>query len=70
MPSQMQQPWQQRPTAYSIFAIPTQAYSAADFLVDAKAEMADIVAAGKVPLLVGGSMMYFKVLLEGLSELT
>ena len=48
---------------------PTQAYSAADFLVDAKAEMADIVAAGKVPLLVGGSMMYFKVLLEGLSDL-
>ena len=48
---------------------PAQAYSAADFLVDAKAEMADIVAAGKVPLLVGGSMMYFKVLLEGLSDL-
>lgn len=48
---------------------PAQAYSAADFLVDAKAAMADAAASGKVPLLVGGSMMYFKVLLEGLSEL-
>ncbi len=48
---------------------PEQAYSAADFLADAKAEMADIVASGKIPLLVGGSMMYFKVLLEGLSDL-
>ena len=48
---------------------PAQAYSAADFLADAKAEIADIVAAGKIPLLVGGSMMYFKVLLEGLSNL-
>ena len=48
---------------------PAQAYSAADFLIDARAEMESIVAAGKVPLLVGGSMMYFKVLLEGLSDL-
>jgi tRNA dimethylallyltransferase len=48
---------------------PQQVYTAADFLVDAKAEMASIVAAGKIPLLVGGSMMYFKILLEGLSDL-
>ena len=48
---------------------PAQAYSAADFLADAKAEIEDIVGAGKIPLLVGGSMMYFKVLLEGLSHL-
>jgi len=48
---------------------PQQGYTAADFLVDAKAEMASIVAAGKIPLLVGGSMMYFKILLEGLSDL-
>jgi tRNA dimethylallyltransferase len=48
---------------------PAQAYSAAEFLADAKSEMDNIVAAGKVPLLVGGSMMYFKVLLEGLSDL-
>lgn len=48
---------------------PAQAYNAADFLADAKVEMAEIVATGKIPLLVGGSMMYFKVLLEGLSNL-
>lgn len=48
---------------------PGQAYSAAEFLADAKAEMAAIVADGKIPLLVGGSMLYFKVLLEGLSDL-
>ncbi|TRD65376.1 tRNA (adenosine(37)-N6)-dimethylallyltransferase MiaA, partial [Salmonella enterica subsp. enterica serovar Muenchen] len=32
-------------------------------------EMADIVAQGKIPLLVGGTMLYFKALLEGLSPL-
>lgn len=48
---------------------PAQSYSAADFLADARREMADICASGRIPLLVGGSMMYFKVLLEGLSQL-
>ncbi|EMH4163974.1 tRNA (adenosine(37)-N6)-dimethylallyltransferase MiaA [Pluralibacter gergoviae] len=48
---------------------PAQAYSAADFRRDALAEMADIVAAGRIPLLVGGTMLYFKALLEGLSPL-
>ncbi|MDG1164640.1 MAG: tRNA (adenosine(37)-N6)-dimethylallyltransferase MiaA [Porticoccaceae bacterium] len=48
---------------------PSQAYNAADFLADAKTEMEEIVESGKIPLLVGGSMMYFKVLLEGLSDL-
>lgn len=48
---------------------PIDVYSAADFLVDARREMAEITAAGRIPLLVGGSMMYFKVLLEGLSEM-
>lgn len=52
-----------------IFAIPSQAYSAADFRRDALAEMADITAAGRIPLLVGGTMLYFKALLEGLSPL-
>lgn len=46
-----------------------QAYSAADFRRDALAEMADITAAGRIPLLVGGTMLYFKALLEGLSPL-
>lgn len=48
---------------------PAQAYSAADFRRDALAEMASVTAAGKIPLLVGGTMLYFKALLEGLSPL-
>jgi tRNA dimethylallyltransferase len=48
---------------------PSEIYSAAEFLADARREMAEISAAGRIPLLVGGSMMYFKVLLEGLSQL-
>lgn len=48
---------------------PAQAYSAAEFRHDALALMADIVARNKVPLLVGGTMLYFKVLLQGISEL-
>ncbi len=48
---------------------PSQAYSAADFRRDALAEMVDITAAGRIPLLVGGTMLYFKALLEGLSPL-
>ena len=48
---------------------PLDAYSAADFLADARREMEDIHSGGKIPLLVGGSMMYFKILLDGLSEM-
>ena len=48
---------------------PAQSYSAADFRSDALKEMADIVAAGRIPLLVGGTMLYYKALLEGLSPL-
>ena len=48
---------------------PLESYSAADFRRDALREMEDIVAAGKTPLLVGGTMLYFKALLEGLSPL-
>ncbi len=48
---------------------PAQAYSAADFRRDALREMAEISAAGRIPLLVGGTMLYFKALLEGLSPL-
>ncbi len=48
---------------------PAEAYSAARFRDDARREMADIRAAGRIPLLVGGTMLYFRVLLEGLSEL-
>ena len=48
---------------------PSEIYSAAEFLADARREMAEISTSGRIPLLVGGSMMYFKVLLEGLSQL-
>ncbi|MDD2929387.1 MAG: tRNA (adenosine(37)-N6)-dimethylallyltransferase MiaA [Sideroxydans sp.] len=48
---------------------PTEAYSAAAFRKDALRLMADITARGKVPLLVGGTMLYFKALREGLSPL-
>lgn len=48
---------------------PAEAYSAADFRRDALKEMAEITEAGRIPLLVGGTMLYFKALLEGLSPL-
>ncbi|WP_298442091.1 tRNA (adenosine(37)-N6)-dimethylallyltransferase MiaA [uncultured Ferrimonas sp.] len=48
---------------------PSESYSAADFVADAHREMAKIVADGKIPLLVGGTMLYFKALIEGLSPL-
>jgi tRNA dimethylallyltransferase len=48
---------------------PTSAYSAANFRTDALRLMADITARGKIPLLVGGTMLYFKALQEGLSGL-
>ena len=48
---------------------PTAAYSAAAFRHDALRLMHDITQRGKVPLLVGGTMLYFKALREGLSDL-
>jgi len=48
---------------------PTESYSAAAFCDDARRLMADIVARGKVPLLVGGTMLYFRALLQGLDDL-
>ncbi|MDJ0807022.1 MAG: tRNA (adenosine(37)-N6)-dimethylallyltransferase MiaA, partial [Gammaproteobacteria bacterium] len=48
---------------------PEQTYSAAEFRRDALAAMRDITAAGRVPLLVGGTMLYFRALEQGLSEL-
>ncbi|ERL50252.1 hypothetical protein BJB45_03740 [Halomonas huangheensis] len=48
---------------------PADAYSAASFREDALAEMHEIVAAGRVPLLVGGTMMYFKRLMDGVANL-
>lgn len=48
---------------------PTTAYSAADFRKDALQLMQDMTARNKVPVLVGGTMLYFKALEEGLSGL-
>jgi len=48
---------------------PTEAYSAAAFRHDALRLMADITQRGRIPLLVGGTMLYFKALREGLSAL-
>jgi len=48
---------------------PAQAYSTADFRRDALAAMAEIAKRGKIPLLVGGTMLYFKSLIDGLSPL-
>jgi tRNA dimethylallyltransferase len=48
---------------------PDDSYSAARFRDDALTAMREITERGNIPLLVGGTMMYFKTLLEGLSEL-
>lgn len=48
---------------------PAEAYSAARFRADARALIDAIRARGRIPLLVGGTMLYFKALLEGLADL-
>ncbi len=49
------------------FLDPAQRYSAAQFRCDALREMQDIHASGRVPLLVGGTMLYFRALRDGLA---
>ena len=48
---------------------PHERYSAAQFRLDALRAMKEIAERGNIPLLAGGTMLYFKALLEGLSEL-
>ncbi|WOX07132.1 tRNA (adenosine(37)-N6)-dimethylallyltransferase MiaA [Microbulbifer pacificus] len=48
---------------------PAESYSAGRFRVDALTAMEEITAAGKIPLLVGGTMLYFKALLQGMAEM-
>lgn len=48
---------------------PEERYSAAQFRADALRAMDEIAASGRVPLLVGGTMLYFKALVEGLAAL-
>lgn len=48
---------------------PHQTYSAAEFAVDALHEMQSLAGEGRVPLLVGGTGLYFRALLDGLSDM-
>ncbi len=48
---------------------PAESYSAAQFAADAQRLVADIRMRGKLPLLVGGTMLYFKALIDGIDEL-
>lgn len=57
------------PHALISFLDPANAYSVADFRKDALEEIARILQKGKTPICVGGTMMYFKALLEGISPL-
>jgi len=48
---------------------PAEPYSAAQFRDDALCEMQDITDNGRTPILVGGTMLYYKALLEGMNNL-
>jgi len=48
---------------------PAEPYSVAEFVADAKACIADIRSRGKLPILAGGTMLYFKGLLQGMSDM-
>jgi tRNA dimethylallyltransferase len=48
---------------------PSEPYSAAEFRTDALDAMADITARGRIPLLVGGTLLYFRALEQGLSDM-
>jgi len=48
---------------------PAERYSAGDFVRDAERTIAEIWARGRIPLLVGGTMLYFHALTEGIAEL-
>ncbi|WP_374567044.1 tRNA (adenosine(37)-N6)-dimethylallyltransferase MiaA [Ideonella sp.] len=67
-----------KPTAAELAAVPhhlidildpAASYSAAQFAADAQRLIADIRGRGKLPLLVGGTMLYFKALIDGIDEL-
>ncbi len=48
---------------------PAESYSAADFCSDARDAMAEITAGDRVPILVGGTMMYFNALVQGMATM-
>lgn len=59
----------QAPHALIDIRDPAESYSAAEFRRDALEEMSRITARGRVPLLVGGTMLYFRALADGLARL-
>ncbi len=59
----------QAPHALIDIRDPVNAYSAAEFAADANALIAKSHAAARIPVLVGGTMLYFRALLHGLSQL-
>jgi len=48
---------------------PAEPYSAAEFRQDALKQIREVISKGRTPLLVGGTMLYFKVLRDGLADL-
>ena len=67
-----------KPTAQELAAVPhhlinirdpLHAYSAAEFVADAQGLIADISGRGKLPLLVGGTMLYLKALMDGIDDM-
>ena len=60
---------QRAPHRLISFLDPAESYSAADFRRDALHEMKAITETGRIPVLVGGTMLYFRALQYGLSEL-
>lgn len=65
-PSKQEQ--QQYPHHLIDLITPLEVYSAAEFVTDAVTHIDQIHARGKTPILVGGTMLYYKALLEGLSD--
>jgi tRNA dimethylallyltransferase len=60
---------QRYPHALVDICDPAEAYSVAGFLRDARSELDRALGQGKMPLFVGGTMLYFKALMDGLSKL-
>ncbi len=60
---------EQAPHRLISFLDPSQSYSAAEFRKDALCEMQEITEKGKIPVLVGGTMLYFRALENGLAKL-
>lgn len=60
---------QQYPHALIDIRDPTHPYSASDFRSDAISELRAVADSGKIPVLVGGTMLYFKALRDGLAEM-